>query len=125
MTYGHRSDANPDTLYTRYDEGMVTKYFHWETGDRLIRENVNGAADKMQKLYGELRKTVLSDEAIEAQAAQFNHVVRDSGAYIREQQRWPESALAENAEIVLNFAKERMAYLDTALYDLEYFLNQE
>ncbi|MBQ8858134.1 MAG: CotH kinase family protein [Lachnospiraceae bacterium] len=125
LTYGHRSDANPDTLYTRYDEGMVTKYFHWETGDRLIRENVNGAADKMQKLYGELRKTVLSDEAIEAQAAQFNHVVRDSGAYIREQQRWPESALAENAEIVLNFAKERMAYLDTALYDLEYFLNQE
>jgi hypothetical protein len=125
LTYGHRSDANPETLFTRYDEGMLTKYFYWETGDRLIRENVNGAADKMQKLYETLRKTVLSDDAIETQAAQFDHILRDSGAYAREQQRWPESALSENADVVLKFAKERLAYLDTALYDLEQFLNQE
>lgn len=125
LTYGHRSDANPETLFTRYDEGMLTKYFYWETGDRLIRENVNGAADKMQKLYETLRKTVLSDDAIETQAAQFDHILRDSGAYAREQQRWPESALSENADVVLKFAKDRLAYLDTALYDLEQFMNQE
>lgn len=125
LTWGNRSDSNPDTLYTRYDEGMLTKYFHWETGDRLIRQNVNGAADKMQKLYGELRKTVLSDEAIEARATELNHILRDSGAYVREQKRWPESVFAEDAEIVLNFARERMAYLDTALYDLENFLENE
>ena len=125
LTYGHRSDANPDTLFTRYDEGMLTKYFQWETGDRLIRQNGGGAADKMQKLYSELRKDVLSDEKIEARAAYFDHILRDSGAYEREQERWPESTYAENAEIVLDFAKERLAYLDTALYDLDNFLNLE
>lgn len=125
LTWGNRSDSNPDTLSTRYDEGMLTKNFHWETGDRLIRLNVNGAADKMQKLYGELRKTVLSDEAIEARAAELNHILRDSGAYAREQERWPESVYADDCSIVLNFAKKRMEYLDTALYDLENFLNNE
>lgn len=123
LTYGHRSDSNPDTLFTRYDEGMLTKHFQWETGDRLIRQNVNGAAEKMQKLYAELRKNQWSDEAVAEKIAWYDHVVRDSGAYSREQMRWPESALSENADTVLNFAKERMAYLDEALYDLENFMN--
>lgn len=125
LTWGNTSDSNPDTLYTRYDEELLTRCFVWETGDRLIRLNVGGAADEMQKLYGELRETVLSDEAIEAQVAQLDHVLRDSGAYARDQERWPESTYADDAGIVLNFAKKRLEYLDTALYDLENFLKNE
>lgn len=125
LTWGNVSDSDPENHYTKYDELMSGKYFYWETGDRLIRQNVNGAADKMQKIYEELRKTVLSAEEIKAKVMWFDHILRDSGAYAREQERWPESVYTENTETVLNFAKERMAYLDTALYDLEHFLNQE
>lgn len=124
LTLGNISGTEPETLYTKYDETMIEKYLHWETGDRLIRQNVNGVADKMQNLYGELRKTILSDAAIEAKVAQYDHILRDSGAYVREQQRWPESVYANNPETVLKFAKERLAYLDTALYDLDKFLEQ-
>ena len=56
---------------------------------------------------------------------EIDHTLRDSGAYARDQERWPESVYAEDAEIVLHFAKERLAYLDTALYNLDSFLNQE
>lgn len=125
LTWGNTSDSNPDTLYTRYDEKLLTRCFNWETGERLIRLNVGGAADQMQKLYKELRETILSDEALELRVEQMNHILRDSGAYTRDQERWPESVYAENADIVLNFAKQRLAYLDTALYDLDNFLNQE
>lgn len=123
LTWGNISGQDPQTLYTNYDEGMVDKYLYWETGDRLIRQNVDGTADKMQKLYENLRKNEWSDKAIEKKIAWYDHVVRDSGAYIREANRWPESALAEDADAVLKFAKGRMAYLDTALYDLENFMN--
>ena len=123
LTWGNISGQDPQMLYTAYDERMTGEYFYWETGDRLIRQNVDKAADRMQKLYKQLRKNELSDESLEILVAKYDHILRNSGAYAREQMRWPESALSENAETVLNFAKERMAYLDTALYDLENFMN--
>lgn len=125
LTWGNTSDSNPEILYTRYDEKLLTRCFKWETGERLIGLNVNGSADSMQKLYKELRETVLSDEALELRVEEIDHTLRDSGAYARDQERWPESVYAEDAEIVLHFAKERLAYLDTALYNLDSFLNQE
>lgn len=125
LTWGNVSDSDPENYYTKYDESMISQYFYWETGDRLIRQDTNGAVEKMQTLYKNLRKNILSDESVQAKIEYYDHILRDSGAYAREQQRWPESALSENAEIVLNFAKERLAYLDTALYNLDNFLNQE
>ena len=77
----------------------------------------------MQKLYKQLRGNELSDETLETLVAKYDHILRDSGAFAREANRWPESALADDADTVLNFAKERMAYLDAALYDLENFMN--
>lgn len=123
LTWGNISGSDPQALYTAYDENMISEYFYWETGDRLIRQNVDGTADKMQKLYKQLRGNELSDETLETLVAKYDHILRDSGAFAREANRWPESALADDADTVLNFAKERMAYLDAALYDLENFMN--
>lgn len=122
LTWGNVSGQDPQTLYTNYDEGMISKYFYWETGDRLIRQNVDGTADKMQKLYKQLRENELSDETIERLVKKHDRVLRDSGAYAREEKRWPESVYVESPEIVLNFAKERMAYLDNALFELDHFM---
>lgn len=122
LTWGNRSDSNADTWYTAYDDSLIEKYYYWETGDRLVRLNVDNAEAKVQKLYKELRQNVLSDDALEQRIMEIDHVLRDSGAYERERVRWPESALAEDPQIVLNFAKERMNYLDTALYDLKQFM---
>lgn len=122
LTWGNRSDSNADTWYTAYDESLLQKYYYWETGDRLIRLNVENSVSKMQNLYEELRATVLSEEALENRIMEIDHVLRDSGAYERERVRWPESALADDPQIVLNFAKERMNYLDSALYDLEQYM---
>lgn len=118
LTWGNIS-GNAEPLYTEFHAELIQKSLDWEPGNRLVRLNVNGAAEKMQKLYSQLRKTILSDEAMEERVSKLNYVVRDSGAYARDQMRWPEGAYADDYSIVLNYAKDRLNYLDTALYNLE------
>ena len=55
---------------------------------------------------------------------ELNHIIRDSGAYERERIRWPEAATASDYSQVLEYAKERLDYLDTALFDLNKFLQE-
>ncbi len=121
LTWGNIS-GNAEPLYTEFHEELKQTSLDWEPGNRLVRLNVNGAAEKMQKLYGELRRTCLSDEAMEERISGLNHIVRDSGAYERDRIRWPEGAYADDCRIVLNYAKERLEYLDTALYHLEEYM---
>lgn len=118
LTWGNIS-GNTEPLYTEFHAELVQESFDWEPGNRLVRLNVNGSAEKMQKLYSQLRRTCLSDKAMEERISGLNHIVRDSGAYARDQMRWPEGAYAEDCGLVLNYMKERLEYLDTALYNLE------
>ena len=118
LTWGNIS-ADTEPFYTEFHEELIQKSLDWEPGNRLVRLNVNDSAEKMQKLYSELRRTCLSDGAIEERISGLNHIVRDSGAYERNHVRWPEEAYADDCGIVLHYAKERLKYLDTALYNLE------
>lgn len=123
LTWGNIS-GNVEPLYTEFNPEGITASQNWEPGNRLVRLNVDGAEKKMQKLYSQLRQSILSDEAMEERIAELNHTVRNSGAYARERMRWPEGAYADDYSIVLNYAKERLAYLDTALYNLEEYTEQ-
>ncbi len=125
LTWGNRSDGNEKTWYTAYDESLLTRYFYWEMGDVLIRSDIDHAVEKVQQLYAQFRETLLSDEQLEERIQSIDHIIRDSGAYERERTRWPDSAQADDAGIVLNFARKRMEYLDSAIYDLETFMNQQ
>ncbi len=118
LTWGNIS-ADTEPFYTVFNEKLIQKSLDWEPGNRLVRLNVDGSAEKMQELYGELRRTCLSDEAIEERISELNHIVRASGAYARNHARWPEEAYADDCGVVLHYAKERLKYLDTALYNLE------
>ena len=80
--------------------------------------NADNAVKRMQKLYDEYRGTILSEKALEERILTLDHTIRESGAYARDQERWPEGSYAEDTEVVMNFAKTRMEYLDTALFDL-------
>lgn len=124
LTWGNTS-ANEEPYYTKYDFELKEKGIRWQPGNRLIKLNVEASAEKMQKLYMQLRSSSLSNENLERRIASIDHILRDSGAYDREKVRWPEAASAEDYSQVLEFAKERMNYLDTALFNLESFLNEK
>jgi len=122
LTFGNRSDSDKSLNYTKYDESLLTKKYFWETGERIINQNVNDAVNRMQNLYKEFRKTILSEAALEERILSLEHEIRDSGAYVRDQKRWPEGSYAEDVSSVMNFAKNRMEYLDTALFDIEIYM---
>lgn len=119
LTWGNVSVGEKNPLYTEFEMETYDDDIPWETAERLIFQNINGAADKMQLLYTNLRKTILSDEALEEHVGQLETLLRDSGAYERDWKRWPEGAHVENYEELLMYAKKRLEFLDTALFDLE------
>ena len=94
---------------------------YWEVADLLIDENYHNAKDRAQTLYNELRKTVLTDKDIDEIILQLDHELRDSGAFARDKQRWPEGIHAEDTSILRKYAKERLNYLDIAINDFDYF----
>ncbi len=116
LTWGNISTSE-GPWYTKYDQELLYKSFQWSTGERLIGLNVNGAVENMQKLYRNLRQNILSEAKLQKRIMELDHTLRDSGAYERERKRWPEGAYADNCGIVLEYAKQRMNYLDKALFN--------
>lgn len=119
LTWGNVSVGEVNPLYTDFEMETCDDDIPWETADRLIFRNVNGAGDKMQELYTELRNTILSEESMETHIMELDRLIRASGAYERDRTRWPEGAYTENYETLLTYAKARLEFLDTALFNLE------
>ena len=86
----------------------------------LIDENYNHAKDRAQSLYKGLRQSVLTDEVVDGLILQLDHELRDSGAFARDRERWPEGIHATDSSILRKYAKERLNYLDIAMNDFDY-----
>ncbi|MGN0334325.1 MAG: CotH kinase family protein [Lachnospiraceae bacterium] len=119
LTWGNVSVGETNPLFTAYEYETVDDRIYWETAERLIDLNVNGAADQMQKIYRDLRAGILSGDAVEERIMGYDHTIRDSGAASRDAARWPEGAHAENCMELIRYAKDRLRYLDGALMNPE------
>ena len=83
--------------------------------------NCDNAVEKMRALYSDLRNSVLTDENVEHIIAELDYEVRFSGAFARDRERWPKGVHANDTSELIWYAKERMKFLDTALYDFSLF----
>ena len=119
LTWGNVSVGEKNPLYTDFETDTYNDDIPWETAERMIFLNANGAADKMQELYTQLRQTILSDEYLEEHISQLDNQLRASGAYERDRERWPEGAHTDNYQRILAYARLRLQFLDNALFDLE------
>ena len=121
LTWGNVSVGEINPVYTEFEPEIVRDRVAWIVGDRLVMVNRNQSQEYVQELYTELRKTVLSNESIEEMIQQLDHKLRDSGAFERDHKRWPEGVHADSCKQLLDYAKERLEFLDKAVYDLEYY----
>ena len=119
LTWGNVSVGEVNPLYTDFEMDTYDDDIPWETADRLIFLNVNGAADKMQELYTRLREGILANESMLERIDELDHLLKDSGAYERDKERWPEGAHIENNQKLKTYVKKRLEFLDKALFDLE------
>lgn len=121
LTWGNVSVGEINSVYTAFEADTVDNRVYWETGDQLLRLDYEGAREQVQSLYKELRGTVLSDEEIQRMIFELDHQVRDSGALGRDKVRWTDSVHAEDCRELLEYAKNRLEFLDKALYNSKYF----
>lgn len=121
LTWGNVSVGEINPVYTAFEPETVRDHVGWIVADRLLDENRNNAQKFVKDLYIKLRKTTLTEENLETMIYALDDQLRDSGAFARDKHRWPQGVHANNCQELLNYAKERLAFLDNALYDLDYY----
>ena len=121
LTWGNVSVGEVNPYYTAYERNTIDNRVYWEVGDRLIETDYNDSVAYMENLYTELRKNVLTNEKIEEMILTLDHELRDSGAFARDKERWPEGIHADSCEELLNYATGRLEFLDKALYNFKLF----
>lgn len=99
-----------------WDIGLLTALYseriNWNIGDRLVELDVDNARERVAERWKELRSGVLSDEAINEAVDRMIHQTRDSGAYGRNEERWPEGYNGADYEQMKRLSVYRMRILD-------------
>lgn len=86
--------------------------------DRALDLDVGGVREKMLTMWQALRQDVLTNENVDRFISQYMHELNDSGAVVRNAQRWEmESDYADGHEIV-SFAADRFSLLDQVFADM-------
>ena len=123
LTWGNVSVGEVNPYYTAYERDTIDNRVYWDVGERLLETDYNNSVAYMENLYTTLRKTVLTDEKLEEMIMELDHELRDSGAFARDKERWPEGIHADSSEELLSYALGRLEFLDKALYNLESFVD--
>lgn len=121
LTWGNVSVGETNPLYTAYEPETFDDRVYWETADWLIDSGENDSREKLQAIYKEIRAEIVSDEEVERQIREFDTLLRKSGAYARDEKRWPQAGHTENCEELIVYAKNRLNFLDKALWEFECF----
>jgi hypothetical protein len=121
LTWGNVSVGEINSVYTAFEKETYNKRVRWDVGDKLVKTNYHDARDYVQGLYKHLRSTTLCDEALQQMISSLDDEVRNSGAFQRDQKRWPDSVHSSDCGELLDYAQERLAFLDEVLYDTEYY----
>lgn len=121
LTWGNVSVGEVNPLYTAYEAETFNDRVRWETADWLINSEKSGARKKVQELYASLRKDVLSDQSVKGIISETDRLIRNSGAYARDERRWPLAAHTKSSGQLEAYAMARLHFLDRALVNFDYF----
>ena len=121
LTWGNVSVGEINPYYTAFEMETLDNRVYWDIADMLIDDNYHDVKDRAQDLYNELRENELTNDVIDQMILQLDHELRDSGAFARDKERWPEGIHATDSSVLRKYAKERLNYLDIAINDFDYF----
>jgi cell shape-determining protein MreC len=75
--------------------------------------NVDNCILSVKEKWKTLRSSILTNESLTNQIVALEHTVVDSGAMARETKRWPDGAHTTNYDDLIQYATDKMNYLDT------------
>lgn len=121
LTWGNVSVGEENPLFTEYNPDTADDRIYWETADWMIDSDYHHARDRVLEMYRQLRTEKLTDQALEDLIQELDGQLRGSGAFARDEARWPEGAHAKDCNTLVKYAKERLQCLDRAIENFEYF----
>ncbi len=111
QTFGlHWSGHEPLLVFEDYG-GMQYYEANFWIANTVGSRNTDGYADRIKERYTALRKTIFDDKDMIKRVNQAQTLLMESGAWARNQQRWPEGAYASVSRIRA-FITDRMKFLD-------------
>ncbi len=90
----------------------VTEAVAWEPGERLVFLDADDAAELAASTWKKWRGGAFSDEAVAQRIAALEHQVKDSGAFAREELRWPNGNESQDFSLLYEFATKRLQFVD-------------
>ncbi|MBD5539898.1 MAG: hypothetical protein HDR00_01655 [Lachnospiraceae bacterium] len=105
--------------YCREDGAVVTEIVTWQPGQRMIEVNADDSRALAAAVWTEWRQGVFSDEALQTRIGELEHRIKDSGAFARENARWPEGNQNEDFSFLYEFAGKRMEVIDDYINSLQ------
>lgn len=119
LSWGNIYTEDEKKLYTVYDKELAEAYLAWPLLDRMIRLDVGNIRSRIVLRWEELRRGVLSDTHMEDILSDCMHQVQDSGAFVRDAFRWPDSSHGGEYDSLRTFMKKRMVFLDELAENME------
>ena len=91
-------------------------WMYFPSADRLINLDPDDAVrSEFVKMWRDLRKNVLNMENIEQLTDQYEHELNDSGAMLRNAERWGTENYAADAQEILDYVEIRFPLLDEVI----------
>lgn len=116
LTWGDALSENEDGGDAAWKVGLFTGLYseriNWSYGDRLVELDVDGSRDYVNRTWKSLREGVLSEESLTERIDDLAHQVQDSGAYARNEERWPDSNSGQDYSLFKRLALYRLGILD-------------
>lgn len=117
LTWGNvHKDTN--ALRTAFETEMIIELINWETGQKVIDNNVDNSVALTKVKWNALRGTILTNVALTNRIEELENTVLNSGAMARDEARWPEGAHTYDFSIIKKYATDKMDYLDTFFANL-------
>lgn len=107
-----------NVYYSKEDASVVGAWVDWQPGQRMIELDADGSKKLLAATWEQWRNGAFSDEGLQERIAGLEHSVKDSGAFAREDARWPNGNQDADFSFLYEFAAQRMQELDRYISEL-------
>lgn len=105
-------DLDQSWGYHYEEDKSYTRWFRFPLADRLINLDAGGARSRLAQLWQSMREDVFTQENIAGLLEQYAIELADSGAMMRNEERWGTGIAAPEGQGILDFAATRFFILD-------------
>lgn len=107
-----------NVYYCEENAAVIDEPVIWQPGQRMIELDADGSKELVNATWRSWRKGAFSDDALLTRISELEHQIKDSGAFAREDARWPNGNQNEDFSFIYDFAAARMQVVDAYISDL-------